>query len=104
MVAVKANQAAAFLKSPPAACMAVLFYGTDPGMITERAQRLAKQLAARENPPGEVLRIDDSDMEEDTGRPAEVLNTRPRYSGRRIVLTTTARGITAHPCKPILSD
>jgi DNA polymerase-3 subunit delta len=104
MVAVKANQAAAFLKSPPPACAAVLFYGTDPGMITERAQRLAKQLAERETPPGEVLRIDDSDLEEDTGRLAEELNTRPMFSGRRIVRTTTGRRITAQLLKSILSS
>lgn len=103
MVAVKANQAAAFLKAPPSACTAVLFYGTDPGLVSERSQRLAKYFAEREKPPGEVLRLDDSDLEEDTGRLAEELNTRPMFSGRRIVRATTGRRITAALLKSVLA-
>ncbi len=103
MVAVKANQAAAFLKSPPPTCAAILFFGTDPGMITERAQKLARFLAERESPPGEILRIDDTDLEDDTGRLAEELNTRPMFSGRRIVRASTGRRINAQLLKSILT-
>lgn len=103
MVAVKANQAAQFLKSPPAAVSAVLFFGTDPGLVTERAQRLAKLYAEREKPPGEILRLDDNDLDENTGRLAEELNTRPMFSGRRIVRATTGRRITAALLKSIIA-
>ena len=68
MVAIKTQQAAAFLSAPPKDFAAALIFGSDPGLVSERAQRLAKLLAERENPPGEVLRLDDSDLDDDGGR------------------------------------
>lgn len=102
MVAIKANQAAAFLKAPPASLSAVLFFGTDPGLVTERSQQLAAAIAARENPPGEVLRLDDTDLDEDTGRLAVELQTRPMFSGRKIIRVTAGRRINAALLKDIL--
>jgi len=39
MVAVKAHQAEAFLMPPGQSAPAVLFYGTDAGLVSERAAR-----------------------------------------------------------------
>lgn len=103
MVAVKAPQAAAFLKAPPATLAAVLFFGTDPGLVTERAQLLAKLLAARETPEGEILRLDDNDLDDDSGRLAVELQTRPMFSGRKIIRATTGRRLNAQLLKPILA-
>ena len=103
MVAVKAPQAAAFLKSPPTNIAAVLFFGSDPGLITERAQQLAKLLAARETPEGEVLRLDDTDLDDDSGRLAVELQTRPMFSGRKIIRATAGRRLNAQLLKPILA-
>jgi DNA polymerase III subunit delta len=102
MVAIKAPQAAAFLKAPPANMAAVLFFGSDPGLVSERAQLLAKLMAERENPAGEVLRLDDTDLDEDSGRVTVELQTRPMFSGRKIVRVTAGRKINAQYLKPIL--
>lgn len=104
MVAVKAQQAASFLKKPPQNMSAFLFFGSDPGLVSERAQILAKHLAASENPPGEVLRIDDTDLDDDTGRLAVELQTRPMFSGRKIIRATAGRRITAQLLKHILGE
>lgn len=104
MVAIKSASANAFLKKPPTEISAFLFYGSDPGLVTERAQLLGKQLAARENPPGEILRLDDTDLDEDTGRLAVELQTRPMFSGRKIIRATAGRRITAQLLKPVLSE
>lgn len=103
MVAIKANQANSFLKSPPKDIFAVLFFGTDPGLVSERSSELAKKLAERETPPGEVLRLDDSDLDDDTGRLAVELQTRPMFSGRKIVRATAGRRLSAQLLKPILT-
>lgn len=103
MVAVKAGQANQFLKSPPLTLTAALFYGSDPGLVSERSQRLGKLLAEREDPPGEVLRLDDSDLEEDTGRLAVELNTRPMFSGRKIIRAIAGRRIATALLKPLLT-
>jgi DNA polymerase III subunit delta len=102
MVAIKAQQAAAFLKAPPASMTAVLFFGSDPGLVSERAQVLAQLFAARENPAGEVLRLDETDLDDDSGRISVELQTRPMFSGRKIVRVTAGRKINAQYLKPIL--
>ena len=102
MVAIKAQQAAAFTKSPPVTLSAVLFFGSDLGLITERSQQIAATIAARENPPGEVLRLDETDLDEDTGRLAVELQTRPMFSGRKIIRVTAGRRINAALLKDIL--
>lgn len=102
MVAIKAQQAAAFTKSPPVTLSAVLFFGSDPGLVTERSQQIAATIAARENPPGEVLRLDDTDLDEDSGRLAVELQTRPMFSGRKIIRVTAGRRINAALLKNIL--
>lgn len=102
MVAIKAPQAAQFLKSPPANITAVLFFGSDPGLVSERSEQLAKRLAARENPPGEILRLDDTDLDDEPGRLAIELDTRPMFSGRKIIRAAAGRRIAAASLKPIL--
>ncbi len=104
MAAIKAAQVAQFLKAPPSAISAVLFFGSDPGLVAERSQQLAQLLADREQPAGDVIRFDDSDLEDDSGRLAVELNTRPMFSGRRIVRATAGRRISAQLLKPLLTS
>ena len=51
MVAIKSHQANAFLKDLKRSVSAVLFYGADAGLVSERAATLAKRLAERDDPP-----------------------------------------------------
>lgn len=102
MVAIKAPQAAAFMKAPPATLSAVLFFGSDPGLISERSQVIATAIAARENPAGEVLRLDETDLDDDPGRLGVELQTRPMFSGRKIIRVTAGRRINAQFLKGIL--
>jgi DNA polymerase-3 subunit delta len=102
MTAIKAHQADAFLKSPDKKLSAFLLYGTDAGLVSERAQALAATLAKRENPEGEVLRIDDMDLENDSGRLAVELGTMPMFGGRKIVRATTGRRLNTLLLKPLI--
>ncbi len=108
MVAVKTHQADAFLKgfekSSATAPSAVLLYGTDAGLVAERAAGLAKRLAERENPPGEILRIDDTSLEDDPGRITVELQTAPMFGGRKIVRAAAGRRITAAALKPLVES
>ena len=104
MVAIKPQQAPAFLKAPPADLAAVLFHGSDPGLVSERAAVIAKKLAERENPPGEVLKLDDSELDEDPGRLETELQTRPMFSGRRVVRAVASRKVSAALLKPLLTS
>ncbi len=104
MVAVKAHQAESFLKPPGPSVPAVLFYGTDAGLVAERAARLASQLAARETPPGEIIRIDNSDFDSDPDRLAIELQTMPMFGGSKVVRAIAGRRITAATLQPLIGS
>ncbi|MGE0766980.1 MAG: DNA polymerase III subunit delta [Hyphomicrobiaceae bacterium] len=102
MVSIKPAQANSFLSKPDAKFRAILFYGPDSGMVGERAQKLAALLAAREQPPGEVVRLDDTDLEGNPDRLLVELLTVPMFGGRKIVRTSTSRRVTAATLQPLL--
>jgi DNA polymerase-3 subunit delta len=104
MVAVKTHQAGAFLGALDRAPSAVLFYGTDAGLVAERAAQLAKGLAERESPAGEILRLDDASLEEDPDRIFVELQTAPMFGGRKIVRAVAGRRVTAAQLKPLVES
>jgi DNA polymerase-3 subunit delta len=100
MVAIKAHQAQSFLNPPGPKLPAVLFYGTDAGLVSERASKLAAVIAARDS--GEVIRIDDSDLDDDPDRLAIELQTIPMFGGSKVVRATSGRRITAAALQPLI--
>jgi len=100
MVAIKAHQANSFLNPPGPKYSAVLFYGTDAGLVAERAQKLAALFAARD--AGEIVRLDDSDLDTDPDRLAIELQTIPMFGGSKVVRATAGRRITAAALQPLL--
>lgn len=103
MVAVKAHQAEAFLRAPGPSVPAVLFYGTDAGLVSERAAKLAAVVAARDNPPGEIIRMEDADLDSDPDRLAVELQTIPMFGGFKVVRATAGRRITAAALEPFIA-
>src|SRR5450631_3637358 len=82
---IKAAQADRFLKAPPRDLAAVLFYGTDPGLVSERAASFAKMLVSDPTSPNEIIRIDDADLAGDPDRLGVEMRTIPMFGGRKIV-------------------
>ncbi|MEM7747498.1 MAG: DNA polymerase III subunit delta [Pseudomonadota bacterium] len=101
MVAIKAARAADFVKAPPASCSAVLVYGTDVGLCSERAVEISKNLAQRSNPPGDIIRIEDSDIEQDPDRLAVELGTVSMFGGMQVVRVGVGRRINANLLKAL---
>jgi DNA polymerase III subunit delta len=102
MVAIKAQSADSFLAAPDPRLSAVLLYGTDAGLIAERARLLARLLAERDNPAGEIVRLDEADLDRDPDRLAVELQTMPMFGGRKIVRVATGRRVNAAALKPLL--
>jgi DNA polymerase-3 subunit delta len=102
MVAIKTHQAGAFLNALERVPAAVLFYGSDVGLVAERAAQLAKALSERGNPPGEILRLDDASLEDDPDRLFVELQTTPMFGGRKIVRATAGRRVTATQLKALV--
>jgi DNA polymerase III subunit delta len=101
MVAVKGS-VESYLKSPPRGISAILLFGNDAGLVSERAQALAKTLAAQTNPPGDVLRLDDTDLETDPDRIVVELSTVSMFGGRKIIRANQSRRVTAGLLKPLI--
>jgi DNA polymerase-3 subunit delta len=102
MVALKDPQAKSFLRQPDSKYRAVMLYGPDAGLVSERGAALAKILAARENPPGEIIRLDDSDLETASDRLEVELLTRPMFGGTKIVRASPGRRLTTNVLKPLV--
>ncbi|MEO8421159.1 MAG: DNA polymerase III subunit delta [Hyphomicrobium sp.] len=100
MVAIKAHQAQSYLNPPGPKVPAVLFYGTDAGLISERATKLAALVASRE--AGEIIRLDDADLDNDPDRLAVELQTIPMFGGSKVVRATAGRRISAAALQPLL--
>lgn len=80
----------------------MLFFGSDAGLVGERAQVLAKAAAARFDPPGELIRLDDTDLDADPDRLAVELGTVPMFGGPKIIRAAAGRRITAQTLKPLV--
>jgi DNA polymerase III subunit delta len=104
MAAVKAHQAAAFIKSPDPRLTAFLLYGSDAGLVSERGAALATLFAARDTPPGEIVRFADEDLDADPDRLAVELLTIPMFGGRKIVRAASGRRINAASLRPLVED
>jgi DNA polymerase III subunit delta len=102
MVAVKTHQAAAFLSALNRIPPAILFYGGDAGLVAERAAQLAERLSKRDDPPGEIIRLDEASLDEDPGRIFVELQTAPMFGGRKVVRAVASRRIGAAQLKPLL--
>jgi DNA polymerase III subunit delta len=100
MAAIKAHQAEAFLNALDRVPGAVLFYGSDAGLVSERAAGLARRLAEREG--SEVLRLDDADLENDPARISVELQTMAMFGGRKVVRALAGRRVNVNALKPLV--
>ena len=102
MVAFKSSELQAFLKAPDRRIECFLVFGTDPGQVAEAARSLANRLAETETPPGEILRIEDVDLESDPDRLVVELKTIQMFGGPKIVRTTASRRVNAQSLAPLI--
>lgn len=102
MVSLKAQNVGSFLASANKSTGAVLLYGPDAGSVSERAIRLAQRLAQAEDPPGEIVRVDDTDLEQNPDHLSIELLTVPMFGGRKIVRAIAGRRINAAALKPLI--
>lgn len=104
MVAIKAQQAEAFVKAPNKDVIAVLVHGPDTGLVSERARSLAKALSNRGGEDAEIVRIDEPDLDGNPDRLVVELQTIPMFGGGKVVRTTAGRKINAALFKGIFAD
>lgn len=104
MVAYKAHTVASFLKSPKPECRAVLVYGPDAGLVTERAATLAEIFAKRGQGPTEIVRLDDRDLAEDPARLEVELRTPPMFASQSVVRIAAGPKLDLQSLKALLAS
>ncbi len=85
MILTKRPDIERFLRAPGAEARAVLIYGRDRGQVHERADALAKVVAARPDDPFDVALLTEVDLDSDSARLADELSSLSMMGGRRLV-------------------
>lgn len=102
MVAYKTGSLQRVLTSLDRECRAVLVYGPDAGLVTERAAVLAGAFAGKQKDGTEIVRLDERDLAEDSARLEVELRTIPMFAERKVVRVAAGARIDVPSLKVLL--
>jgi DNA polymerase-3 subunit delta len=102
MAALKSQQASAFFSKLDRKLTAVLVHGSEPGLVAEIAKLAADRLAARDTPPGEIIRLEDAELETEPDRLSIELQTIAMFGGRKVVRTSLSRRVGLEQLAPLI--
>jgi DNA polymerase-3 subunit delta len=103
MVAYKTSAVPAFVRSPDPSARAMLVYGPDAGLVSERAAALADKFVRQGKGDAEIVRLDDRDLAEDPARIEVELRTRPMFSAGKVVRVTAGARLDVPSLKALLA-
>ncbi|HET6377415.1 MAG TPA: DNA polymerase III subunit delta [Methylocella sp.] len=102
MAAVKSHEASRFIASPPPGVFLYLLYGTDAGLVSERARKILSRATCGASGPFNLVRISGDELAEDPARLAEEANTVPLFGTRRAIAVTAQSKSFAAAIEPLL--
>ena len=85
MVQIKPADADRFLARPDPAIRVVLIYGSDDGLVAERAERFTRAVVGSASDPFGVVRIESAAIAEDPARLADEAHAVPLFGGQRVI-------------------
>ena len=85
MVAVRTSEAERFLSRPPPNIFVYLLFGSDAGLVSERAHKIIARGIDDAKDPFQFLRLNGDDLAADPLRLADEANTMPLFGGRRAI-------------------
>jgi DNA polymerase-3 subunit delta len=85
LTAVRSGEADRFVSRPPADTKLFLVYGSDSGLVRERARKLLRALVDDPADPFQLVELDGDELDGDPLRLADEANTIPLFGGRRAV-------------------
>lgn len=97
------RQADSYVKSPTANHQAVLLFGSNEGLIRERARRIGKTICPDLDDPFQVIRLSGMDLKDDPARLADEYGAMSMMGGRRVVFLTNPNIQVLNTLKSILS-
>lgn len=103
MASLKASDIEAFLKKPDFTRAIILLYGPDPGLVSERADVLAKKSGVDLSDPFCLIRMDADTAAGDKARIADEAHTIGMFGGKRLIrISGTTRKDLSKAVKPVL--
>lgn len=102
MTALKAGDIDRFLAKPPEGGAAILIYGPDTGLVSERAGLLVAKASEGDDDPFNLAKIDAGEIVSDPSRLVDEVLTIPLFGGRRIIWIKDAGGKNMAPAATAL--
>lgn len=87
---VKSYEVERYVDKPPPGIAAVLIYGPDRGLVSERASRLAKSVVSDLNDPFRVSELDETALDRDPARLRDEAQALSMTGGNRVVRVSGA--------------
>ncbi|MGH6842907.1 MAG: DNA polymerase III subunit delta, partial [Methylocella sp.] len=84
-VAIKSHEAERFLARPAPHIFLYLVFGTDAGLVSERARKIVSCAVDDPKDPFQLVRIGGDELANDPARLADEANTIPLFGGRRAI-------------------
>ncbi|UIJ71842.1 DNA polymerase III subunit delta [Aurantimonas sp. HBX-1] len=81
----KAGEVEAFLSRPDFSFPVILLYGPDPGLVSERSDKIAAQSGVDPDDPFAAVRLSADDLEKDIGRLYDEARTLSLFGGKRLI-------------------
>jgi DNA polymerase-3 subunit delta len=97
MVQIKPADADRYLSRPDPAVRLVLIYGSDEGLVAERASRFAEAVVGQAADPFAHLRLDAADVADDPARLADEAHAVPLFGGHRVISVRVAGNRSIQP-------
>jgi DNA polymerase-3 subunit delta len=85
LTAIRSSDADRFVARPPADTKLFLVFGSDSGLVRERARKLLRALVEDPADPFQLVELDGDELAGDPPRLADEANTIPLFGGRRAV-------------------
>ena len=86
----KASEVDGFIRRPDRAYRAVLIYGPDRGLVSERAVALSKTVGVDLSDPFNVVKLDSQTIKDDPARLLDEINAIALFGGNRLVWVKNA--------------
>lgn len=103
MASLKAKDIEPFLRKPDFSRPVILIYGPDAGLVSERADQLAKKSGVDLADPFSLIRMDADEAASDTARIADEAHTIGMFGGKRLIrISGVTRRDLAKAVKPVL--
>jgi DNA polymerase III subunit delta len=103
MVAVKPNEAERFLSRAAPNIIVYLVFGSDAGLVSERAQKIIARSIDDAKDPFQFLRLSGDDLAADPLRLADEANTLPLFGGRRAIAINAQGRSFVDALEPVLA-